>query len=135
MKHLNCKQLIGNKSYPWFQIFDLNINRGEGGGVLATAPVPLHVERHLSHWKADLIESPSNLFEQDRTHMIERFRSEIPELQELSSFQVWRQGDDGNRMKVGFPTSKRDAECCVAKLELHKHKQNYWVSRIDKSAN
>ncbi len=50
-------------------------------------------------------------------------------LRELEAFQVWRQGDDGNQVKVGAPTTKRDADCWVAELESHHHKQIYWVSR------
>ena len=47
----------------------------------------------------------------------------------LTAFQVWGQGDDGNAMPVGFPTSERDAKCWVAELELHGHKQTYWYGR------
>jgi len=46
-----------------------------------------------------------------------------------SDFQVWRQGDDGNEMTVGEPTSKRDAKCWVKELESHGHKQTYWYRK------
>lgn len=152
--HLNINR---NKAYQWFKIephvaaeeglgdadywaleFECGLrvafeffHFSNGGIVYATEPVPQHVARHLSHWKTELNESAFEFFEPERTSMIERFGSEMPELKELNSFQLWRQGDDGNKMKVGFPTSRRDAECWAAELESHKHKQIYWVSRVD----
>jgi hypothetical protein len=48
----------------------------------------------------------------------------------LNAFQVWRQGDDGNEMPVGLPTSQRDAQCWVNELESHGHKQMYWYSSL-----
>ena len=48
----------------------------------------------------------------------------------LDSFQVWRQGDEGNVMSVGFPTSERDAQCWVHELESHGHKQIYWYTNL-----
>lgn len=48
------------------------------------------------------------------------------QLGNLHAFQVWRQGDDGNEMPVGAPTTERDAKSWVQELESHGHKQMYW---------
>ena len=42
--------------------------------------------------------------------------------------QVWRQGDDGNKFRVGELTSLRDAKCLIAEFESHGHKQLYWYT-------
>lgn len=53
---------------------------------------------------------------------------------ESRNYQVWRQGDDGNAMRVGLPTSRLDADCWQAELESHKHKQIYWVASVHPKA-
>jgi hypothetical protein len=103
---------------------------GNGASVFASEPVPHHVQRHLSHWREFLNEYPPETFELDRTYMIQAFAVEMPQLMKLHSYQLWRQGDDGNQVKVGFPTSLQDATCWQAELESHKHKQIYWVSEM-----
>ena len=103
---------------------------GYPASVSANVPVPQHVQRHLRHWQKELQEYPPEMFELDRAFMIERYAARIPELTELHSYQLWRQGDDGNQVIVGGPTSKQDALCWQAELESHKHKQIYWVSRV-----
>lgn len=103
---------------------------GRGARVLATEPVAQHVERHLKHWSDQLRRLPPQMFEGDRKEMIALFAETMPELREVASFQLWRQGDDGNEMKVGDPTSRLDAECWQSELESHKHKQTYWVTKI-----
>ncbi|WP_145218957.1 hypothetical protein [Planctomycetes bacterium TBK1r] len=102
---------------------------GKGGSVFADLPCSQHARRHLRHWDSELVDVPRDMQEPDRGAMIERFAGEMPELLELDAFQVWRQGDDGNQVKIGMPTTKRDADCWVAELESHHHKQIYWVSR------
>ncbi|HVX64412.1 MAG TPA: hypothetical protein VHC19_27565 [Pirellulales bacterium] len=101
----------------------------EGAYVYADLPCPQHVRRHLRHWHSNLQDIPREWQEPDRTAMIEQFSHQMPELLELEAYQVWRQGDDGNPIPVGVPTTKRDAECWLAELESHLHKQSYWVSR------
>ena len=102
---------------------------GNGGFVYADLPCAQHAPRHLRHWDSELVDIPREMQEPDRGAMIEQFASEVPELLELDAFQVWRQGDDGNEVRVGVPTTKRDADCWVAELESHHHKQIYWVAR------
>lgn len=97
--------------------------------VAADLPSVQHVARHLQHWDKHLVDE-SDRFVEDHDSMIQRFASEMPELNELKSYQVWRQGDDGNQVPIGSPTTKRDAECWVAEFESHRHKQIYWVSRV-----
>lgn len=165
MKILDVKPLLGSKERPWFNLFQLHVDRqsaakwfavephvawvdglgdadywiiefncglqvtfeffhlGSGVFVYATEPVAQHVRRHLAHWRNELHEYPPEMFE--------LFATKMPELTELTKFQLWRQGDDGNQVKVGYLTSELDAKCWQAELESHKHKQIYWVSRVD----
>lgn len=108
-----------------FEFFHLS----GGASVYVDLPCAQHVRRHLKYWDRRLVDIPREVQEPDRGAMIERFSQQMPELLELEAFQVWRQGDDGNRVPVGAPTTRRDAECWVAELESHFHKQIYWVSR------
>jgi hypothetical protein len=101
----------------------------EGAYVYADLPCAQHVRRHLRHWHRDLVDVSRDRQEPDRSAMIKEFSAQMPELLELEAYQVWRQGDDGNPIRVGAPTTKRDAECWLAELESHFHKQIYWVSR------
>ena len=98
--------------------------------VYADAPCRQHVTRHLFRWEKNLVDV-SDQFVEYHNHLIQRFLGEMSELQELKSYQVWRQGDDGNQVSIGSPTTKRDAQCWVAELESHHHKQIYWVAHID----
>ena len=98
-----------------------------GAIVFADLPCAQHVRRHLRHWDRELTDDPPEMYAADRNSMIERFSAANPVLLELEDFQVWRQGDDGNQVKIGVPTTKRDAECWVAEFESHLHKQIYWV--------
>ena len=97
-------------------------------GVYADLPEIEHAIRHLPFPKT--IQTPSTIDANARE--IEGYSSREPwatSLATLTAFQVWRQGDDGNAMPVGFPTSERDAKCWVAELESHGHKQTYWYDR------
>lgn len=106
------------------------VNRCPRGTIYANEPVPEHVRRHFPDRKSQLVIPPAVAFQEGSKATIPQFATEFSELLELNSFQVWRQGDDGNPMKVGGPTSKRDADCRVAEFESHHHKQIYWVSRF-----
>ncbi len=109
------------------------LHHGYPASVLANEPVVQHVQRHLRHWQNQLREYPKETFERDRAYIHERFAAKMLELTELQAYQLWRQGDDGNQVGIGVPTSKRDATCWQAELESHKHKQIYWVTRIDEA--
>lgn len=126
---------LGEADY-WAVQFDCGLKIGfeffhltDNASVYAALPCAQHVRRHLRHWDRDLVEVPREMQEPDRTAMIERYSREMPELLELEDYQVWRQGDDGNPIRVGVPTTKRDAECWISNLESHFHKQIYWVTR------
>jgi hypothetical protein len=106
------------------------VNRCTRGTVYASEPVANHVKRHFPERKSQLVDFHAGAFREESEATIRRFSGKFPELLELKSYQVWRQGDDGNAMQVGEPTSKRDAECRVAEFESHHHKQIYWVSRV-----
>ncbi|MEL6105379.1 MAG: hypothetical protein AAFU85_05055 [Planctomycetota bacterium] len=101
----------------------------QAGSIFADLPSAQHTHRHLRHWDSELVDVPREMQEQGRRAMIERFADDFPELLEVEGFQVWRQGDDGNQVKIGTSTTKRDADCWVAEFESHHHKQIYWVSR------
>ena len=175
MKTLDVEQLFDSQDLPWFELFQLDVDRklaaewfntaphvamvdglgdadfwavefdcglkvafkflhhGKPTLVAANEPVPQHVQRHLRHWQNNLRENPKEIIERDSKFMLERFAVKMPELTEFNKYQLWRQGDDGNQVRIGEPTSKRDATCWQAELESHKHKQIYWVSRITPS--
>ena len=127
---------LGNADY-WFVEYECGLKVGfeffhlsSGASVYADLPTPHHARRHLRHWNGQLADIPPEMWERDRNSMIEMFESTIPELREPNNYQVWRQGDDGNPMPVGSPTTKRDADCCVQELESHGHKQLYWCSLV-----
>lgn len=141
---LNCdsppfvdyEDMLGDLDY-WVVEFDCGLqvafecpHHAETCGLLATEYAPQHVSRHLSHWGDDLEAIPDEAFAADREDMLLRFADSMPELIENRSYQLWRQGDDGNSMTIGEPTSNLDAKCWQAELESHKHKQIYWVSKI-----
>jgi hypothetical protein len=127
---------LGDADY-WAVEFDCGLrvafeflHHGPSACVFASEPVPEHVRRHLSHWRDHFHEYPAEAFARERKHFIESFAAQRPELTRLHDFQLWRQGDDGNPVKVGFATSELDAKCWQAELESHNHKQIYWVSSI-----
>lgn len=103
----------------------------KSGIVYASQPVAQHVRRHLKHWQNALRELPPEDLEPERSYTIQQFANDMPELTRLNACQLWRQGDDGNQVKIGEPTSLQDATCWQAELESHKHKQIYWISRVE----
>lgn len=105
------------------------VHQLEVGSVFADVPCVQHVRRHLKHWDDELVEVAGEQSSREHQVWIERLSPSNPMLLELTSHQVWRQGDDGNQVKIGSPTTLRDAECWVAEFESHHHKQIYWVSR------
>ncbi|MCA9031264.1 MAG: ankyrin repeat domain-containing protein [Planctomycetaceae bacterium] len=44
-------------------------------------------------------------------------------------WSVWRQGDDGNALRMRRKLSKKDAEKVVERFERRGHKQLYWVAK------
>ncbi|GAB5407565.1 MAG: hypothetical protein Aurels2KO_57960 [Aureliella sp.] len=99
------------------------------GAVCANLPEPEHVVRHIPFAKPDYSVPAQSDTAPHHEYTLRQFRETFPELNHLHGYQVWRMGDDGNEVKIGFPTSETDAECMVAEFESHKHKQIYWVSR------
>ena len=100
--------------------------------VYGDLPEFAHAERHIPFPKNSIHQSsPEN-----NKREIEHFKTVEPwpaEISSLFSYQVWRQGDDGNEMPVGEPTSQRDAECWVRELDSHGHKQTYWYIELGPS--
>ena len=99
------------------------------GAVCASLPEPEHTERHLPFSQSDFNIVDKGATALDHEYTMHKFGGTVPELSRLHEFQVWRMGDDGNEVKIGFPTSETDANCLVAEFESHHHKQIYWMSR------
>lgn len=112
-------------------VFEYFHHPGNCGVVSADVFCPQHVERHLRHWKKSLRIFPDEMFQIDRETMFIRFQETMPEMLKHRDHQVMRQGDDGNPMPMGNPTTNRDAQCWVTELEKSIHKQIYWVTRCD----
>ncbi len=100
---------------------------GAAAQVYATEPIAQHAARHLRHWRLQLTE----LSAERHLEYINRLAGNYPELQACEGFQLWRQGDDGNEMKIGYPTSERDVNCWQKELESHQHRQIYWSARVE----
>lgn len=95
--------------------------------VFADLPETEHGLRHLTFPKSLVTPAAP----ESNAHEIETLSTREPWstlLATLHGFQVWRQGDDGNQMPVGEPTTERDARCRVKELESHGHKQIYWYT-------
>ncbi len=84
-----------------------------------------HGVRHYPFPGSHVVASDLEVNARDIEALSKLPRFETP-LASLHTRQVWRQGDDGNEMPVGKPTSERAAECWVAELQSHGHKQLYW---------
>ncbi|TWT93257.1 hypothetical protein [Stieleria varia] len=122
----------------WAVKFDCGLTVGfeflhleTGGSIRASEPNPSHVQRHFQNWKSKLEPYPASTFADLDAMTIDHYAERHPELLEPRSYQLWRQGDDGNEMPIGEPTSLLDAKCWQTELESHKHKQIYWVSKLD----
>lgn len=102
------------------------------GTVHTSLPENDHLLRHDAWCLKNTRLRDDEHFDVDIKRLIEYHIPNYPVLAHLKSYQVWRMGDDGNEMPVGFPTSEVDARCHVAELESHKHKQIYWFRRCDK---
>lgn len=47
------------------------------------------------------------------------------------SWQVWRQGDDGNAFLVRDRLGEQEADELIASFEARGHKQTYWKSEAN----
>lgn len=99
------------------------------GAVCASLPEPEHAERHFPFRKTDYSFPGRTITDPHHDYTLNKYRATVSELNHLHEFQVWRMGDDGNEVPIGYPTSETDANCVVAELESHHHKQIYWISR------
>jgi hypothetical protein len=106
-------------------------DREQGNGrVLADMPEIDHVIRHLP-FPRHRLQSQSVSFIQAQIEAASQHKnSRCQQIADRGLYQVWRQGDDGNAMPVGQPTTERAANCWVAELESHGHKQIYWASTV-----
>lgn len=101
-----------------------------GGRVVADSPETEHILRHIPFPTNACRKATEEEFRSQLAELVKWYPHRQAEIENLRAFQVWRQGDDGNRFPVGEPTSERDAKCWVAQLESLGHKQAYWYSRV-----
>ena len=103
----------------------------EGGGIVcADSPEINHVIRHLPFSTNECKSIGDAQLRKDIDLLLTASPERQAEIDALFSYQVWRQGDDGNPFKIGEPTSERDCKCIVNHYESLHHKQTYWYSHI-----
>lgn len=105
----------------------------DSGRVLADSPELDHVRRHIPFTQDDCVPIKEEALESELRSLLSGCPERQEEFNQLHSFQVWRQGDDGNSFPVGKPTSERDARCWVQQFESLGHKQLYWYSQATKT--
>lgn len=99
------------------------------GRVVADSPEIDHVRRHVPFSDAECKSIDEITLRSELDRLLAAQPERRSEIESLHSYQVWRQGDDGNALPVGDATSERDAKCWVRQLESLGHKQLYWYSR------
>jgi hypothetical protein len=107
------------------------VHESNGGRVVADSPEVDHVLRHIPFTSSECITVDESALQSEIQRMLSAFPERRTEIEFLHSFQVWRQGDDGNSFRVGEPTSERDAKCRVQQFEALAHKQLYWYLSVD----
>lgn len=103
----------------------------EGGLILADSPEIDHILRHIPFPPDSCVRIDQDTLDSQLKRLVSAYPERQAEVQSLHSYQVWRQGTDGNPFKVGNPTSKRDAECWVKHFDSLGHHQHYWSSKIE----
>jgi hypothetical protein len=127
---------LGNADY-WIIEYDCGLQLGfefvhscDVGHVCAREPNVNHAVRHLENWRHEISVYPEDAFKRDREWALEHFGNTMHNLGRQACCQAWRQGDDGNPLTIGYPTSKLDANCLVRQLESRGQKQIYWVENL-----
>ena len=103
----------------------------EGGRVVADAPEVAHVLRHLPFPRSQCVSIDDEALTCELALLLQAFPERKAQVDALHSFEVWRQGDDGNPIRIGDATSERDASCLVKQLTSSDHKQIYWYSPVE----
>ena len=108
-------------------VFQLDVDH-QRTFVIPDIPEIAHVARHLpfAPFRVNLA-SDTEIAKQMFT-AVKLWPDREKEFDVLKVAQVWRQGDDGNQIPIGRPTSQRDAQCHVSDLENRGHKQLYWYT-------
>jgi hypothetical protein len=52
----------------------------------------------------------------------------IPNIDPVMRYELWRQDDNGNRVRIAVYASEAEAEAERAAYEARAHKQMYWVT-------
>lgn len=105
------------------------MHHSDSGWVLADSPELEHVRRHIPFAQEDCVPIEEEVLKSELNFLLSESPQRQKEIDQLHSFQVWRQGDDGNRFPVGKPISERDARCWVQQFESLGHKQLYWYAQ------
>lgn len=98
--------------------------------VLADSPEIDHVLHHLPFPGSSCEVIPAETLARELQLLRKTYPERGRELDQLHAFQIWRQGDDGNKFKIGEPTSRRTAECLVKHYDSLRHKQLYWYESL-----
>lgn len=106
------------------------LHDADSGRVVADSPEIQHVLRHIPFPSSYCVRMDDRGLESEIKLLLTAFPERQHEMDSLRSYQVWRQGTDGNPFTVGEPTSERDAACWVKHLESLGHHQHYWYSKI-----
>jgi hypothetical protein len=107
------------------------LHLSDGGRVAADAPEIAHVLRHMPFPSTVCTRIDDETFQSELKFLLRGYPDRKAQVESLHSFEVWRQGDDGNPFRVGEATSERDARCMVQHLESLGHKQLYWCSPVE----
>lgn len=110
------------------------LHESTGGRILADSPEIEHVLRHIPFSESECARIDEIALQSELKLLLSGYPDRRDEIDSLHSFQVWRQGDDGNSFKIGDPTSERDAKCRVQQFESLAHKQLYWYSKISSNS-
>ena len=102
----------------------------DSGLILADSPEIDHVLRHIPFPRDSCVRIDQQTLNSELDRLVAAYPERQEEIQSLHSYQVWRQGTDGNPFKIGSPTSRRDADCWVSHFESLGHHQHYWCSKV-----
>ncbi|QOV91265.1 hypothetical protein [Humisphaera borealis] len=106
------------------------LQTSKSGRVVADSPEIDHVLRHIPFSASECVRIDETALHSELERLLVACPERKSKIESLHSFQVWRQGDDGNAFRVGDATSERDAKCWVRHLESLGHKQLYWYSPV-----
>lgn len=108
-------------------------HNGDSGFVWADSPEIDHVQRHIPFGAAQCTRIDEATLQRELQRLLKAWPNRQAEIDALRSYQVWRQGTDGNPFRIGQRTSLRDAQCRVRHFESLGHHQHYWLEKVKHS--